>query len=439
MSLRDALTGLLRPEQAQIRLDRWVSDADNCGCAVPVHAMLLSLRRIDTINLAFGETVGDSVLVEVANRLQHFADEEFGREWLAARLGGGNFLLAMHQPCSREKWEALAGALVDAITNPIGQIGSSDSAIRLSPRLAMIRVTAGDTAHKIMDRLAQTLAQMESQQTAMIAWCDGEAPLVGRTGAELEADLLLALDRDEIEILYQPQFTVSGRQMMGAEALARWHHPVLGCLGAGVLFGIAERAGQLAHVSRHVIRRALGEAAHWPAPLRLSLNITPQDLVQISFLRDLEDAISSAGFQPARLTLEIVEQSLLGDLDRSAKVLKKLTRNGVRVALDDFGAGFCNFRYLKTLPLHYLKLDRSMVDGITQDPRDLAVLRGIIAMAKALDLEVLVEGVEDEEQLRLIAAEGCDYLQGFLFAQPMDGAQLQAFIADETARLHHPA
>ena len=427
--MRDALTGLIGADQAQIRLDAWVAEAGARGYAAPVHVMLLALRRFDTINLAFGESAGDSALVEVAARLQHFADEEFGREWIVARLGGGHFLLAMHQPCSRERWEWLAGALADAIASPIGNIGLPEGTVRLSPRFALIRVTAQETARNVLDRLARTLARMDGEPGRTVVWCDGESALAGRTGAQLEADLLSAMDRDEIEILYQPQFATADDGLLGAEALARWRHPVLGSLGAGVLFGIAERTGQLAHLSRHVMRCALAGAGAWPAPLRLSLNITPLDLSHPSFGRDVLAMAAEQGFPNDRLTLEIVEQSLLGDLNRSARLLESLTQSGVRVALDDFGAGFCNFRYLKVLPIHYLKLDRSMVDGIADDPRDLAVLRGIIAMAKALGLEVLAEGIEHEQQLRLITQESCDYYQGFLRAQPMTGANFSTMLA----------
>ena len=129
---------------------------------------------------------------------------------------------------------------------------------------------------------------------------------------------------------------------------------------------------------------------------------------------------------PDRLTLEITEEALLTDLDRSASGLAKLRDIGIRIALDDFGAGFCNFRYLKLLPLHYLKLDRVMVDDIVDDPRDLAVFRAILTMAQALGLKVIAEGIENEDQRALIAREGCDYYQGFLRAQPMSAEDFAA-------------
>jgi EAL domain-containing protein (putative c-di-GMP-specific phosphodiesterase class I) len=172
-----------------------------------------------------------------------------------------------------------------------------------------------------------------------------------------------------------------------------------------------------------VVGAALVAAAQWRDGLRLSLNITAADLAEAGFADMIAAALMAADFPPERLTLEITEQVLVADLDRSAERLRQLAEIGVRIALDDFGAGFCNFGYLKRLPLHYLKLDRSMVEGIDENPRDLAVLRGILAMAVALGLEVIAEGIERESQREAIVREGCAAWQGFFGARPMKGAE----------------
>jgi EAL domain-containing protein (putative c-di-GMP-specific phosphodiesterase class I) len=147
--------------------------------------------------------------------------------------------------------------------------------------------------------------------------------------------------------------------------------------------------------------------------LRLSLNVTAADLAERSFCDAVASAITAANLAPERLTLEITEQVLVADLERSAERLQQLADLGIRIALDDFGAGFCNFGYLKRLPLHYLKLDRSMVEGIDDSARDLAVLRGILSMAHALGLEVIAEGIERESQRQTVGREGCAAWQGF--------------------------
>lgn len=235
----------------------------------------------------------------------------------------------------------------------------------------------------------------------------------------LDKDLLAALDRNEIEVLYQPQFAAGSRRLTGGEALARWEHPELGLIGAGALFAIADRSGLVSRLSHHIAHAALGPAAAWPQHLRLSLNITAADLHADDFSDSVLDALAMAQFAPARLTIEITEQALVTGLYKVARKLQALVDRGVRIALDDFGAGFCNFRYLKHLPLHYIKLDHSMIDGVADDARDLAILRGIVAMAHALELEVIAEGVEDEDQHAIVQQEGCSTWQGYLGAPPM--------------------
>lgn len=245
-----------------------------------------------------------------------------------------------------------------------------------------------------------------------------------------EADALSAgLERDEIEVLFQPLFAAPDGALLGAEALARWRHPEHVVVGGEALFEAADRAGLLDALSDHVMREALATAATWREPLRLSLNVTAADLAAPGFADRIAAAVADAGFDPRRLTLEITEQALVADVDRSAQRLRVLARMGIRVALDDFGAGFCNFGYLKRLPLHYLKLDRSMIDGIDEDPRDLAVLRGIVSMARALGLEVVAEGIERESQRTAAGREGCAAWQGFLGGRPMTAAEFAKLAA----------
>jgi EAL domain-containing protein (putative c-di-GMP-specific phosphodiesterase class I)/GGDEF domain-containing protein len=426
---RDRLTGLAGIDSALARIAEWAAAATPGGAA-PVHAMLLGLRRFDTVNLAYGEAAGDSALVAVAARILHFASEELDGEWLAARVGGGSFLVAANEACSRERWQWLGETLAAEVARPITHPGGAGT-LRLWPRVALMRVLPGEAPDAMFGRLAETLERTQRGAGTQMGWVDGEMTLAGRTAAQLEGDLLAALDHDEIEILFQPQFRSDDDALVGAEALARWHHPKLGKVAAGALFAIAERAEYVPQLSRHIASRALATAASCPSNLRLSLNVTPADLAAGNFAHEFGALLDESGFAAERLTLEITEQALLGDVERSAGVLAKLVERGVRIALDDFGAGFCNFRYLKLLPLHYLKLDRAMVEGIVEDERDLAVLRAIVALAKALQLEVIAEGIENEEQRALVAAEGCAFYQGFLRAAPMDAIEFAAFAAGQ--------
>lgn len=241
-----------------------------------------------------------------------------------------------------------------------------------------------------------------------------------RDPAERSRELFAAIEENQVEVLFQPQFSCADERVIGAEALARWNHPRRGPVGIEALFDLAADGREAAALTHHIAARALAAAARWPDSLRLSLNVTAANISAVDFADGLGALIRESDFDAARLTLEITEQALVRDVALSAAQLARLAESGIRIALDDFGAGFCNFRYLKILPLHYLKLDRSMVEGIATDERDLAVLRAIVAMASALDLAVIAEGIESEAQLNKAREEGCAAFQGFLRARPME-------------------
>jgi EAL domain-containing protein (putative c-di-GMP-specific phosphodiesterase class I)/GGDEF domain-containing protein len=421
MGGRERMRGLGDGAAALAELARWQA-AMQPGETAPIHAMLLSLKRFSAVNLAYGEEAGDRLLAEIGERIVKFAGDEFGDEpegdWLVSRLRGGTFLLAALEACSRERWQWLAEELALAIAHPI-RTPDGDGMVRLWPRMALLRAVGGEEPQRMLGRLGEALESGRHNPGQRFCWVDGTVSLPSRPAQQLEADLIGAIERGGIEVLYQPQFTCAGDTLVGAEALARWQHPELGRIGAGALFAIAERTDHVGQLSRRIAREALAGASSWPAHLRLSLNITPADLATRDFADTIAGAVLDAGFNPERLTLEITEQVLVTDFERSAVRLRQLADLGISIALDDFGAGFCNFRYLKLLPLHTLKLDRSMIDGILEDPRDLAVLRAILAMARALDLEVVAEGIETEEQRDAVAREGCFAWQGFLGAKPM--------------------
>lgn len=420
----DALTGLPGVDALRARLRKWNASGKNQGDGPRLHALFLGLRRFDALNLAYGTAAGDAALAEVASRLSHFASDELEGPWIVSRSGGSNFVLAANEACSRQRWQLFASQLADLVARPIGTAAGE---VRLTPRIALLRGVGRESAESLLDRLAQTAVNMGRQHGKRIAWADGETTRPGRTSAQLEADVLRAIDKAEIEVLYQPQFALPDGRLAGAEALARWNHRKIGRIGAAALFGIAEQADFVAPLSRHIATLALAGAREWPEGLRLSLNVTAIELSADSYFSELMQAVRRSGFSPGRLTLEVTEQALLADIQLAARALGALSGQGIRIALDDFGAGFCNFRYLKLLPLDYLKLDRSMVEGITRDPRDLAVLRGIVAMARALDLDVVVEGIENEEQRFCVAEEGCTAYQGYLGAKPMSAAEFAEF------------
>lgn len=414
---RDVLTGLGGVESAADWFDGVGSESGF------VQAMLVSLQRLPAVNLAYGMAGGDRVLVEVARRLRDFVADELGTQAIVARAAGGAFLVASRAALSRERWQWLAEALGRAIARPLVVDGER---LSLAPRMALLRGKPGESGAELLDRLDQVSGDLQRRSGRRVLWADGTHPARGRSAANLEGDLLGALHRDEIAILFQPQFAVSTGALAGAEALARWEHPSFGQIGAETLFAVADRGDHVVQLSQHIARRALTMAAQWPEPMRLSLNVTAEDFAVGDFAGSMRAALKASAFPPHRLTIEITEQTLITDFEACAASLRDLAVIGVSVALDDFGTGFSNFRALKALPLDALKLDRSLVSDVQHDPRDRAILSAMVAMARALELKVIAEGVENEEQLAILRAEGCDLFQGFLRSGPIAEAGFAA-------------
>lgn len=416
---RDVLTGL--PGAAGARA--WLDAMGRIGF---VQAMQVSLQRLQSVNLAYGKTGGDQALVAAARRIADFAAVEFGDDVLVARTSGSEFLVASREAVSRERWQWLAEALGRAVARPMTIEGE---AIRLQPRVALLRGLTGEPGADVLDRLDQASLALQRNSTRRYLWADGTHPARGQSAASLEADLIGALHREEISVLFQPQFDVASGALAGAEALARWEHPTYGRIGAETLFAVAERGDLVTQLTEHIALRALTQAKSWATPLRLSLNVTAEDFALGAFAGMMRRLLAETGFPASRLTLEITERTLISDFEDCALALDELSEDGVSVALDDFGTGFSNFRALKALPLDALKLDRSLVKDLARDRRDRAIVAAMIAMARALDMYVIAEGVETEAQLAVLREEGCEFFQGFLRAGPVSAADMAALAA----------
>lgn len=252
--------------------------------------------------------------------------------------------------------------------------------------------------------------------------------------AALARDLPGAVDRGEIEVLFQPQVEIASGRITGVEALARWRHPRLGEVGAEALLGAAERGGRSAMLSRYLQGRALTLAAGWPAALghlRVAINVTAEDIAADGFADLLLDRIDASGLARDLVTLEITERVLIEDMEAAADVLRIVRAAGCQVAIDDFGTGYSSLAYLNALPVDYLKLDKAMTREIAGSERDRVVVRGVIDMAHSLGLKVVAEGVEHAAQVEQLAAQGCEIYQGFLCAPPLDSEALAALVSAE--------
>jgi EAL domain-containing protein (putative c-di-GMP-specific phosphodiesterase class I) len=336
--------------------------------------------------------------------------------------------VALAAPTSLSEGRFLAGQLVEAIGRPFM---SGDHVITLGSRVGVAASAPEDDAGSLLRRASAALADAKAAEAAPIRVLDSGAQSDSVRGDQLEVDLRRALDQDEIEILFQPQVSITTGRIEGAEALARWRHPTFGELGAATLFSVAERSDYVVQLSDHVQRKAVIAAAEWPdvlSGLRLSVNITAADIVRPGFASQFIELVDSSHFDPKRLTVEVTESGLIEDLNAAAYLLANLREGGLRVAIDDFGTGYSSLAYLKALPLDYLKIDKRLCEDITGSTRDRVVVRSVIDMARSLGLGVIAEGVETEEQLGLLAQEGCNLYQGFLCSPPINSAALAALV-----------
>ncbi|MFC7497616.1 putative bifunctional diguanylate cyclase/phosphodiesterase [Enterovirga sp. GCM10030262] len=422
---RDPLTGLRDARAARV----WIEDqlVRGAGKEPELVVLLLAVSRFDAINGAFGRATGDAVLQAAARRIERLVEAD-GKHRFAARIAGAEFAVLLAAPTSLAEGRFLAGELIEAIGRPFM---SGDHVIALGSRAGVAASTAGDDAAGLLRRASAALVDAKEADTGAIRVHKGEGD-DGGLGGRLEIDLRRALDQDEIEIVFQPQVAVATGEIVGVEALARWRHPVFGELGAVTLFNAAERSDYLVQLSDHVQKKAIAVAAAWPdslSRLRLAVNITAADIVRPGFAEQFIALVRNSGFSPARLTVEVTESGLIEDLGAAATLLAGLREGGLRVAIDDFGTGYSSLAYLKALPLDYLKIDKRLCEDITGSPRDRVVVRGVIDMARSLGIDVIAEGVETEEQLGLLAQEGCILYQGFLCSRPIGAAALAELVA----------
>lgn len=422
---RDFMTGLASRQGAL----GWVGAA--LGAGERVILFLIGLAGLDRVNTGYGRMVGDAMLSRVAVRLSRIAAAASDDQPLVARIAGAEFVVALRAGAGVSEKALLdrAGLIAPQLLGDIDRpFNAGDHLIRLTARAGIVVSGDPDSPEAILRRASSALADARragGQAGVRVRVADGQS--VALHHERIDSDLRLALDRGEIQILFQPQYAMADDRITGVEALARWQHPVHGEIGAGALFAIAERSDFLVPLSDHIHARALAETAAWPqtlAGLRVAINVTAADIAQPNFVQTMLDQVDGAGIARGRVTLEITESGLIEHLGAAAQLLSRLRAAGLTVAIDDFGTGYSSLAYLKSLPLDYLKIDRSIARDVVGSQRDRIIVRAIIDMARSLGLNVVAEGVETEQQLALLARAGCDIYQGFLRSPPLETSAL---------------
>lgn len=377
------------------------------GCAV---VMLFDLDNFKDVNDTLGHDSGDKLLQELASRLSFFRKTA---ETLY-RLGGDEFALIS---CDLSEEMALERAMVirEKIIQPY-QI--YDSMINIDACIGIVlsdRETRTDYLYKCAD-LALYEAKKEGAGTVKVF----RAGMLQRLqeNKSFEDDLLQALGNGEFRVYYQPiADTVSG-EIYGYEALVRWFHPVRGVVPPSTFIPIAEKTGMINALGEWVLSTACEEAARWSSPLKVSVNVSPIQLINSSLTDVIVSVLKKTGLDPHRLDLEITESDVFNENTRSLEILSQLRELGIQISIDDFGTGYSSLSRLSYFPFDKIKIDRSFVINIPLQKDDLDIVRLIISMGKSLHMRIVAEGVETEEQLHSLQQLGCDLVQGYLIGKP---------------------
>jgi diguanylate cyclase (GGDEF)-like protein len=403
----------------------WLSAASNG----PVTILLLGIKDLKQINEHLGRNVGDKAIRRVGERLGAFAAQQLSPISFMARMPGREFMLVVKGNDAGGNTELAAQKLLEMVS---ANLGDAAAPLHVSARVAIALSQPGESRQQVAARATQALAEAYERKGGRFVIADSSNAVSQPRKVQLDAAMRSALAQRQIVIMLQPQFAVATGALVGAEALARLNHPVLGEVSAGDLFASADRCDLREELSSHIQQEAIAIAAKWPSAfgeLRLAVNLGAEEMTDQYGTRLLQ-LLDDAGFDANRLTLELTEESLVRDLQLAAGQLELLRSKGVRIAVDDFGTGYSSLAYLKALPLDYLKIDKDMTPDIAGNGKDRIILRAIIAMAKALGLLIIAEGVEKPEELEMLKAEGCDYFQGYLRAPPLTANDFEAMALD---------
>ncbi|WP_426196236.1 putative bifunctional diguanylate cyclase/phosphodiesterase [Massilia sp. DWR3-1-1] len=421
----DVLTGLPNRLHLQIYLDQSILIARRMGEQLAV--MFLDLDRFKNVNDTLGHPVGDELLIEVAARLKSCI-----RDYdVVARLGGDEFVVILRGAEILSDAIAVAKKLNHRLSQPF-VIGAHTLRLSASIGIALYPDNAL-TIDDLMKNADTSMYFAKSDGGNAFRFFSPAMDLGAHEKLKMESQLYEAIERHEFELHYQLQVDQHGRPR-GAEALIRWHHPEDGMVGPDQFIPLAEESGLILPIGHWVLEQACARIRAWQGDARtctlvLAVNVSARQFRQPDFALQVRAAVQRHGIDPALLKLEITESLLLKKVDEVVAIIAEIKALGVGFSLDDFGAGYSCLQYLKRLPLDQIKIDRSFVRDLATNDSDKAIVRTIIAMAANMKMAVIAEGVETEEQRRILLAIGCSDFQGYLFGCPLPVAAFEAALA----------
>jgi diguanylate cyclase (GGDEF)-like protein len=415
-ALHDGLTGLANRTLVLDRAEQMLARARRHDA--PLAVLLVDVDGFKAVNDTFGHAAGDALLRSVAARLSSVAREVD----TVGRFGGDEFVVLLDSLTVDVGPKLVAQRVLDVLHQPIELDQQPDRPVTISASIG-IAVGRDETIDKLLR--AADLALYEAKQTGKNRCVMFESSLqtVAKDRLLLELDLREALEREQLFLLYQPTFDLRTETMTGIEALLRWRHPSRGVLGPDQFISIAEDTGMIMAIGRWVLQRVCQQAADWrkhaPA-IGIAVNVSARQLDQDELLDDVAEALATSGLDPQTLTLEITETALMRNPEATVRRLGLLKNLGVRIAIDDFGTGYSSLGYLRQFPVDALKIDRSFISGIGSSTESAALIRTLVQLGKALNIETVGEGIEQQSQLQTLQGEDCDTGQGFLLARPLE-------------------
>jgi diguanylate cyclase (GGDEF)-like protein/PAS domain S-box-containing protein len=372
--------------------------------------LCLDIDRFKSINDVYGHSAADALLREVAHRFETVCEGAF-----LARIGGDEFAIITPTGTQPSAAEALAARLIGALAADI-DIGGVPMRVSLTIGVAVFPQDGADAVTLVANADA-ALSRAKAEARGAVRFFEMSMDKQLRERRALQQDLRLAIERGELALHYQPQAHIDG-EITGFEALVRWHHPRFGLVAPSTFIPLAEESGAIGELGEWILRTACGEAASWPKPLRIAINLSPVQFRHGDLAKLVHEVLLETGLSPSRLELEITEGVLIGDFNTVVSILRRLKSLGVRIAMDDFGTGYSSLSYLQAFPFDKIKIDQAFVANLAHSQQAVTIIRAVIALGRGLNLPVVAEGVETEEQLKFLAGEQCSEIQGFYIGRP---------------------
>jgi diguanylate cyclase (GGDEF)-like protein len=424
LATHDALTGLPNRTLIQDRVEQMI--ARSRRSQTPVAALFIDLDNFKDVNDTLGHGVGDELLCAVAARLDAVVRDADA----LGRLGGDEFVVISEELSLAAGPELIAERLLEALEQPfrLGTEKETRVSVAASIGIAMGDRTSAEELLREAD-IAMYRAKWDGKNRYVVFETSMQDTVQKRM--ELEMDLREALENEEFLLAYQPTIDLSDMSPTGVEALIRWEHPKRGVLQPDDFIPLLEETGLITEVGKWVLEQACIQGARWRAagyPISMAVNVSGRQLDTDQLVADIEGALSESGLDPAALTIEVTETTLMKNIEETAHRLTAIKALGVRIAIDDFGTGYSSLAHLQRFPVDALKIDRSFISGLKSNEEGATLIHSLVQLGKALSIETFAEGIEQQHELALLREEDCDSGQGFLIARPLDVAATEEFL-----------